>query len=206
MQDIEKWINEYIKNINLEKIEWIQLNSVELNEFIEKNYLDRKLWEYVHDKNENSIYKKLLGMCYLNFSSPKNAKKYNFLLGIVNNNIDKKTIVCSIIYLDEYFMFTNQKEPVTYISTIEVNSYFRNQGIYKRMCDILFDFINKNQHIIISKQSELGKKCKVYDILIETAIKKEFDKYIFEANDDLSNSEIYDILCLKQKTLRHKKT
>ena len=132
MTNIEKWTNDYIKNIDSKKIEWIRLNSTELDEFLQKNYLDKELWEYVHDKEANSLYPTLLGMHYLNLYSPLNEKEYSFLLGIVNNSIGKKTIVCSITYLDEYFVFNGQEEPLTYVSTIEVNSFFRNQGLCKK--------------------------------------------------------------------------
>lgn len=202
LKNVEKWVNEYIKNIDLKNIEWIQLNSIELDEFLQKNYLDIELWEYVHDKKANSLYPVLLGMYYLNWNSPTNEKECNFLLGVVDNSIGKKTIVGSIIYLDEYFLFNAQKEPLTYISIIEVNSFFRNKGIYKKMCEIFFDFAKPKQHILISEQTEMGKKCKVYEILKKTAIKKGFKKYILEDNYQLVYSDLREILCSKQKKLK----
>lgn len=202
MTNVEKWINDYIKNIDLKNIEWIKLNSTELDEFLQINYFDRELWEYVHDNDANSLYSTLLGMHYLNLYSPTNNKEYSFLLGIVNNSISKKTIVCSITYLDEYFIFTDQKVPLTYISTIEVNSFFRNQGLCKKVCEIFFDFINPNQHILTSRQSEMGKKCKVYNILRKAAIKKGFEKYILEDNYNLDNSRLHEMICSNPKILK----
>lgn len=124
------------------------------------------------------------------------------MLGVVDNSIDKKTIICSIVYLDRYFIFVKQQEPLTYVSTVEVNSFFRNQGVYKKMCDIFFDFINPNQHILTSRQSEMGKKCKVYEILKKAAIKKSFEKCILEDNYGLSNLELEQMVCYKQKLLK----
>lgn len=78
MGNIEQWINDYIRNIDLESIEWIQLDSIGLDEFLKNNYLDTKLWEYVHDKEANSLYPTLLGMKYLNLHSPINGKNIVF--------------------------------------------------------------------------------------------------------------------------------
>ncbi len=122
MENMHKWINDYIKNVNLDEIEWIKLNATELDTFLEDNYLDKEEWEYVHDENANGLYPTLLGMNYLNINSPINDKESSFLLGIVNNSIGKKTIVAATIYLEEYFIFTDQEIPVTCISTMEVNS------------------------------------------------------------------------------------
>lgn len=202
LMNIEKWINEYIKNLDLKNIEWIKLNSTELEEFLKKNYFDQELWEYVHDKDANRVFPTLLGMHYLNVYSPVNGKDYSFLLGVIDNSIGKKTIVCSIVYLDEYFIFNDQKEPLTYISTIEVNSFFRNKGLCKKSCEIFLNFIKPNQHILMSGQSEIGKKCKVYESLMKTAVNNGFEKYVLEDNYHLRNSELHEIVCSKSKILK----
>ena len=202
MQNINKWISDYIENVNLEKIEWIKLNSSELGDFFECNYLDKETREYVCDENGDGLYPTLLGMTYLNFNNPINNKKYSFLIGVVNNNIEKKTIVAATIYKDDYFMFDDQEKPVTYISTMEVNSYFRNRGIYKEMCEILIEFINPSQHIITTKQSEMGSQYNVFEILKNILMSKGFQNHIFVDNHGLINSELHDIICAKQKVLR----
>lgn len=202
MEKANKWISEYIENINLEKIEWIKLNSSELNNFIRENYLDEDTWQYVRDENVNSLYPTLLGMHYLNLDNSINNRAYSFLLGIVDNNIGKKTIVGAAIYLDEYFIFTDQESPLTYISTMEVNSYFRNRGIYKKMCEVLIKFVNQNQHIITTMQSEIGLKCHVFEILKEELEKSGFKNYIFEDSYHLINSKLHNIICFKQKVLK----
>lgn len=152
--------------------------------------------------NADSLFPTPLGMHYLNFYSPINCEKCSFLLGIIDNNIGKKTIVCSITYFDEYFRFTDQKIPLTYISTIEVNSFFRNQGLCKRICEIFFDFINPNQYILTSELSLMGRECKVYDILIKSAIKKGFEKSISKDTRNLDNSQFRGMICYKSKTLK----
>lgn len=202
MKNIDKWINEYIKDLNLNNIEWICLNAQELNIFFDNNYLDKELWKYVLDTNASKLFQNPLGMYYLSFNSPINEKKYKFLLGIVNNNINKKTIVSSIIYLDKYYLFNNQKEPLTYISTVETNKYLQNLGIYKKMCKALYNYINHNQHILTTKESELGKICHTFDILKTTLINQGFKKNIFEDNNSICNQELYNLLCSKEKVLK----
>ena len=202
---IKKWINNFIKNVNLEKIEWIKLNATELDAFLENNYLDKDEWEYVHDENANSLYPTLLGMNYLNINSPINDKEYSFLLGIVDNCIGKKTIVAATVYLYEHLIFTDQDRPVTYISTMEVNSYFRNMGIYKKMCEELFKHIKHEQHIVTTRQSDMGLKCHVLSSLKEILISMGFQNSIFEDNDGLIKSELHDVICGKQKVLRKEK-
>ena len=70
------------------------------------------------------------------------------------------------------------------------------------MCEIFFDFIKPNQHILTSKQSEMGKKYKAYNILKKSAIKKNFKKYILENNYNLDTSKLYEIICSKSKILK----
>ncbi len=202
MKYISKWYNDYIKNIDLEKIEWIKLNSSELDIFLKNNYLDKDVWEYVHDENANKLYPTLLGMNYLNLNNPLNDRNSSFLLGIAENSIGKKTVVAATIYLYEYFIFTDQEKPVTYISTIEVNSYFRNKGIYKKMCEVLINYINLNQHIVTTRQTEMGAKCNVFRILKNTLLSNGFQNCIFEDNHDMINSELHNVICSKSKTLK----
>ena len=202
MKNLDKWINNYIKNVNLDEIEWIKLNATELDSFLEDNYLDRDEWEYVHDENASSLYPTLLGMSYLNINSPINDKEYSFLLGIVDNSIGKKTIVASTIYLDEHFLFTNQEKPITYISTMEVNSFFRKKGIFKKMCKVLIYFVNPNQHVVTTRQTEMGLMCKTFDTLRDTLMYNGFKNYIFEDNYSVIHSELHDIVCSKRKVLK----
>lgn len=202
MKNINKWINNYIKDVNLDNIEWVVLNSNEMNNFFKNNYFDMSVWEYVYDENSNFLYPTPLGMHYLNYDNPSNNKEYSFLLGIVDNNIEKKTIVAATMYLDKYFMFSDQKHPATYISTMEVNSYFRNRGLYKKMCEALINFINREQHIIITKQSDMGKQYNVLENFKKCLISKGFKNYILEDNNGLINSELHDIICINQKVLK----
>ena len=201
----KKWIKDYIDDVDLNNVEWIILSAEELNNFFDENYLDKKEWEYVHDFNASSLYLKPIGMHYLNYSCPINNKDNKFLLGIVNNNIGKKTIVGATMYLDNYYIFTNQEKALTYISTMEVNKYFRNMGLYKRMCEALYNFVKKDQHIITTMESEMGLKCRVDDILKQIFYAKGFENYFIKDDSLISNSKLYDLICGNSKVLNKKR-
>ncbi len=203
MNNTDIWINDYIKNINIEKIEWIKLNCNELDSFLKNNYFDKKVFKYVCNEND-SVYPTLLGMTYINICNTY-SNDYNFLLGIVDNNIGKKTIVAAMIYLEKYYMFTNQEKPVTYLSTTEVNYYFRNRGIYKKMCEELVNHINFNQHIITSKQSRIGKKYNIINILRNIMLSNGFKNKILEDNYCLTNKELSETISEKQIILKNNK-
>lgn len=202
MMNIDKWVKEYIEGVDLKKIKWIKLNATELKKFFDENYYDEENCEYVHDMNTN----KLLGMSFLNFQSynyisfhcTENEQTFNYLLGIVGNNIGKQTIVGAIIYLDNYLMFNDQDKPFTYISTIEVNSYFRNKGIFKKMCEVFFDYVNLDQYILTSEQTEMGRKCNVFGILKDILISKGFQKNVVEDDHQKTTLEIHDAIFTKQ--------
>lgn len=196
----EKWFNNYIYNIDLSKIEWIKLNKDELNNFYEENYFDKSEWCYITNEDE-STFLKPLGLHYLCFDNGN--KDYSFLLGIVKNNIGKKTIVAAMMYLENYCIFSDQKVPLTYISSVETNLFFRNKGIYSKMCEIIIDYINSNQHIIISKESKMGKEYNVVEKMKKSLIENGFEKTIW-IDDYLiyGNSNFWDIIELKQKVLK----
>lgn len=195
----EKWIYDYIKDVDLNNIEWIKLNSSELEEFFKNNYYDETEHEYV--STESDTYRKdmPLGLYYLSFKFINND--YSFLLGVVNNRIGKKTIVANIMYLENEFLFSGQINPCTYISSVEVNAYFQNQGIYKKMCEAFIQYVDYDQHIVVSRESEMGKKCRVFDTLKTTLIINGFQKKVL--NDKYFNrSELCDEVCEKEHVLQ----
>ena len=198
MNKYRKWINEYIKDIDLSNIEWVRLNSFELESFYEDNYFDKNLWEYVSDKRESVIYSPI-GLKYLSLDCY--SDKYNYLLGIVDNNIGKKTIVSVMVYMDNYFAFEEQEVPLTYISFVETNLYFLNRGIYSKLCNEVIKFINSNQHILITSESSMGREYGVIDRLRNILIKNGFEERLFV--DDGFNCldiDFYNsVMCKKRK-------
>ena len=101
MEKVNKWISEYIENINLEKIEWIKLNSSELNNFIRENYLDEDTWQYVRDENVNSLYPTLLGMHYLNLDITDRMCTFPDLTGF------GRMLICEKYFLQLYLSGNN---------------------------------------------------------------------------------------------------
>lgn len=194
----EKWVFDYINGVDINNVKWIKLNSSELEVFFQKNYFDDNSYEYVSDEGNKFQPNVPLGLHYLSYDFNNN---YSFLLGIVNNKIGKKTIVANIMFLENEFLFQKQKNPITYISSIEVNAYFQNRGIYKKMCEIFINFIDHDQHVVVSKESKMGEKCKVFDTLKASLLKNGFQKQIL-ADNCLYNSKLYNALCEEHYILK----
>ena len=121
---VKKWEFDYINDLNLSNIEWLNLDVQQLISFYIENYLDKRIWQYVSDSSVGSVIQSPIGMSYLSFDN--NSDECNFLLGVVKNNCDKKTIVCAMVYLDNYYVYKDQSTPVTYIISAETNKYFIN--------------------------------------------------------------------------------
>lgn len=199
MDKYNKWINQYIENVDLSNIQWLCLNSDELSEFYQSNYLDFDEWQYVIDDDKTNYYSSPLGLHYLRLDY--NKEDYKFLIGVVNNNINKKTIVAAMIYLDNYYIFDNQQEPFTYVSSIEVNSFFWRRGIFKKLCFNAIKFININQNILLSDESMMGRKYRVIEKFRKILVDCGFEKMIVV--DDFNNySKLYDLICYNNKKLK----
>lgn len=196
----DKWINDYIDNIDLSKIEWVKFDYQQLMDFYDDNYLDKDNWQYVHGKRNNSYMVLPLGLRYLSFNS--NNCNCNFLLGLVNNNIGKKTIVAAMVYFENYYFFEQQFVPLTYISTIEVNSYFWNKGIFNKLCDQVVKFINLDQHILVSEETDMGRKCNVIQKLRNVLLNHDFEQEVFI--DDYykyKDVDFYTKVCSRKRIL-----
>ena len=191
----EKYIHDYIENINISQIEWIKLNSSELKDFYDKYYYDKENYRYVGDKK--GIYSLPIGLHYLSFYPNKN---YDYLLGIVSNNIGKKTILVALTYIDNYYIYSNQIEPITYLCTIEVNEYFRRKGLFKEFCEILPFYINPNQHILATKESEIGSKVMVIEREKDSLYRHDFKKNVFVDDGSAKwDIELRDLVCSNDK-------
>ncbi|MBR3661048.1 MAG: hypothetical protein IKN63_03990 [Bacilli bacterium] len=193
---ILKWENEYIHGVNLENIEWIKLNNIDLRKFYEENYLDRKLWQYVSIKS--GIFNCPFGLYYLTIDAPSSLIDYNYLLGIVDNKIGKKTIVADMIYYENYHFFGEKIKPMTYISTVEVNHYFRSKGIFKKLCEEVINFINQDNNIMVSPESEMGKIYNTFEIFKNILMEKGFKKCIWNERT-IKIYELYDYLLKNEK-------
>lgn len=201
-KELHKWENEYINGIDLSNIQFIKLNKTELRDFFRNNYLDKKLFKYVSVRD--SYFACPLGLHYLEFNSSDSMLDYSYLLGIVNNNKGTKTIVSDMIYLENYNFFGEKVKPITYISSVEVNSYFRNKGIFKLMSEQAIKYINLKHNIITSPESDMGKTYHTYEIFKNIMVKNGFNKGIW--NEYFIEKLGYDFFnYLKDETETEKK-
>lgn len=198
MDLLKKWEREYINNLNINNIEWIKLDKNELEKFLLDNYYDSDFSCYV--LSDDGFFGVPIGLNYLSFEYGNRYSNYNFILGVIDNNINKKTIVAVIIYIDKYYLFTEQTLPITYISSVEVNSYFRNKGILTEMTEELINFINPNQDILVSEESELGRRCGVYSKIRNNLFNKGFTNYIWIDNNDYNEDIDIYISLVKKRT------
>ena len=150
-----KWKSEYIDDVDLDNIEYLNLTPNELNKFLNDNYLDKSIFGYVSSQEFSS---KPIGLVYLDYaflnSQSQYEKEKRFLIGIVSNNKGTKTIISVFKYYDKYFFTKEQKIPLTYILSVEVNEFFRKKGLYKKLIFESLNHINPNNPIIISTEAD----------------------------------------------------
>ncbi|MBQ8892205.1 MAG: hypothetical protein IJ068_05060 [Bacilli bacterium] len=201
MKKIRKWEKDYIDNVDISNVLWLKLNAQELDEFYRKNYFDEELFQSV--ATSHSYYHSPLGLYYLSLENSSSLYNYSYLIGVVDNNIGKKTIVAAMTYLENYKLLVDQKVPLTYISTVEVNSYFQKMGLFKRMCEEVTKYINFNQHILTSHESITGEKIHAFEIFKNILIKNGFKKCIW-LNSYLNNEHLnmHDYLIEENKILK----
>lgn len=199
LKTYKKWLHNYIDNVDISNIKWLKLNPDELRSFLNNNYYDEKEGIYVIDDDLNVPF----GLYYLPFNFLDD--KYDYLLGVADNNAGKKTIVAAMVYDEDLYLFEEQCVPVTYISTVEVNSYFRNNGIYKRMCDEFVKIFNSDQYLVISKESEMGKLCGVVKNLDKVLYSNGFSNKCFVDDYLFDNSQFRSLICNNNNALVKKK-
>ncbi len=164
---ILKWQKEYIDNINIDNISYLNLTPNELRDFFFDNYLDTKEWTFVTDSINHSY--RPIGLLYLNYDNFDEKNKYEinkrYLIGVVNNNKGKKTIVSCIKYCFDYDFYENQVIHLNYFMTVEVNKYFRGKGLCKDIIKEYTKYIDYNNPLIITLESEMGKLCSTHNII-----------------------------------------
>ena len=185
---LKKWINDYIVPLDKEKIVWLDLNSEEFTKFLEENYKD-------NDKNVvwyNSQLYNILGMQYLSFGNI--IPGYNYLIGVIPNNVDKLTIVSYACYSKNRFFEVGQKNGVNWIQTIETNAFYKKNGLFKMINELLYSYIDLSKDLITTEEFDDGILChtvrRIKDVLVNqgyqgeiyvnTEIPKEYIKKIKE--------------------------
>lgn len=221
MKKMERWIKEYIEGIDISNIEWLDLSYDELSKFFDENYVDKSDWSWVSDTDPNILLKYFgdnfsneterewinamcssmpldapLGMCYLSFRYMNMNCDNRYLIGVTPNNIGKKTILAAMSYIDKYFLYTDQKKPMTYVSTVETNLYFWHKGLYNRLCEEAINHLNPEQNIKISTESRMGIVCSTAATLERILRKNGFDKYFFVSDPhNFHSQELHDLIC-----------
>ena len=188
----EKYKHEYNDDIDISKIEWIKLSADELKEFYDENYFDKENNRYV----TSDRYYYLINPLGFNYLSLNPNKSYDYLLGVTENSIGKKTILVALTYMDKYYRYPMQTIPLTYLITIETNEFFRNKGLFNEFCNNLINFINPNQHILATKESDIGEKVHVIDREKITLIEHGYTKEIWINDENIDwNIDFYNTIC-----------
>ena len=94
MNNINKWYNDYIKNANLEKIQWIKFNSNELDTFLENNLY---VWKIFNKKTNK----------YIGTIASKNKLKIKYPL--TNYELGLCATKAGIPYHDPNLAFSNKE-------------------------------------------------------------------------------------------------
>lgn len=151
-------IANYIVNFNNEDIKWQIMNAIEIERFMYDNYYKDGKFVSWNDLDINLP----LGMFYLFF--PPYAANFNFFIGTIKNKLNKETILGCIIY-DEHFNPIGYNELFTCILTVEINYFYQGLGLLNVMFDNFCKVINKEQRIIMTIESMMGKRCQVMNHL-----------------------------------------
>lgn len=211
----EKLIPEYIEGVDLSHIEWLNLDAKQLYEFLTKNYTyeedgERQIVGNFDESKFNDRDNSPLGFKYLSYKDPEGYDNLpdvpqhdsnNYLIGVVNNNAGKKTMVAALTYERQAkSVYYEQTLPVTKISITEVNSYFEQPEIYKQMMEAFIDVADKENNIVMIllaeclNEDEIQKDCNVFAMLQEAAIDKEFPMSVF-LTDMENDTALREMLC-----------
>ena len=180
----ERWVNEYINDVDLNKKEYLLLNKDEMIDFIKDNYYDDITKRFVTGYSDIS----LIGLQYIDYSilyyEYDRINDYlRFLLCTVPNNKGTKTVISAIRYYDEFNIYKNQKEPLTYLEYVETSTFFRNKGLYKEIVKELVKYIDKNRKVLTTAESIIGHRCNTYNLLYETLRENNFTNDIRSERD-----------------------
>ena len=150
---VKKWLKDYMVPLDEEQINeqivWLNLTGEELLRFLKENYIDdnkQVMWHV-------SWLPTALGMRYINFL---HIAGFNYLIGVIPNKLDKKTIVASLCYQKDKICSVNQEKPVNYIQTIEVNAFYQGKGLFKILASRIKDVIDFNKDLVITDEADDG--------------------------------------------------
>ena len=189
-QLFNKWKHEYIDDLNLDNIEYLDLSQDELYMFLDDNYIDKATNSYASNQKLTNT---PIGLVFLNhYLRSDNSIEKRYLIGVANNNKGTKTIISVFKYCNNYYFFEEQKVPLTYIISIEVNQYFRDMGHFNRIVLESLNHIDINNPVITTVESEMGSRIGTIRKLKEIYYNNGFDKDIRRISE--SNDEYIEML------------
>ena len=129
----DKWKQNYIENLDLQNITWLTLEKDDFLKFINQNYFDEELGEYVIGEDPEIPF----GMHYVADIQNQSTK---YLLGIVPNSIQKFTIFirnCPKFDSEIHHrsrLYVSRKLPFLYQSNAAYNLHrnCRNQSVFSQ--------------------------------------------------------------------------
>ena len=153
LQNLRKWLVEYMvpldeKKLN-EQIVWLNLTGEQLFQFLMKNYVDNNKQVMWHVNYLPTA----LGMRYISFL---HATGFNYLIGVITNNVGKQTIVASLCYQNDKICSISQEKTVNYIQNIEVNSFYQGAGLFKILASKIKDVMDFNKDFVITDEEDDG--------------------------------------------------
>lgn len=181
LAQLKKRIKTYIIPCNNCDVRWFSLDSEGMEQFLMCNYQDTNgNVLYWLDQGEETPF----GMTFLTF--PPFNEHMKFFIGTMKTTFNKEMIVGCISYLDDFEV--NKGYPsVTSIETVEINYFYQGQGLLQIMFNAFSKIIPKKQDIVITSESQMGKKCHVIDHLKEALLKNNVDVNLYfeyEIDDD----------------------
>ena len=195
-----KWYKDYIEGVDISSTNYLNFTNEELLNFYRTNYYDIYDGGLVSSYEDSIGWLSPIGMYFLNFEKMVGMK---YVLGIADNSINKKTIVSALCYIDDYILFPEQIKYLTYLSTVETNYFFRGMGLHKQLIDNSYQFIPKDQNILVSELSKLGIKYRI-DILLEKIYRSNGFRMDIRSDTDCFNEESYFNFLRKKGIVRER--
>ena len=178
----DKLYHDYVMDVDYKNIDWLNFSTNEMADFLKANYYDETSHHYITGENKFTLY----GMCFLNFGKLAGMK---YIIGASPNNIGKYTIMAALIYTDKYKMFSDQRNYITYFSTIETNKFFREKGINTELIKNSYKYVSHFQPILISGLTSMGEKHNLLNKTIE--IYRDLG-FLYDIRSDMENFDMIE--------------
>ena len=168
----ERLIN-YIVPFSNSDIKWEVLDGFNMQRFFDENYYDAKKDDYVYWID--NFDKLPLGLYYLDFYQETSDSLY--LVGSITNNISKRTIIGVICFRNDW-LIGNNTNPVNFIDYVEINYFYQQHGLLDIMLKELSKYLLKNQALIVTEESRMGRVCHMMDHIKKVMRENNYDNDI----------------------------